>query len=237
MKRIRTTVQDGSIRDPAEWSLSSKPTGNPMTSQVELTAAILRPALALILASMVVMGSPGASTISVTAVGAAFGVRRSLRYAGGLVVGTTVVLFAVAAGVVALVLAIPLGARVIGAVSAGYMLYLACRIAAAPPLNSQGRQAAVPPFTGGLLLAIANPKAYLAIAAVFAGTTVIVGDHSLDAVVKTALLSVMIVIIHVCWLLAGASLSRVLHDPVSSRLINIALAAILVVMTVVSFIG
>jgi threonine/homoserine/homoserine lactone efflux protein len=208
-----------------------------MTVQVGLMPAIWRPLVALILASAVIMGSPGPSTISVTAVGAAFGVRRSLRYACGLIAGTTAVLLAVAIGVVALVLSIPLGARVLGTISATYMLYLAYRIATAPPLGSQSGHIAAPAFVGGLLLAIANPKAYLAIAAVFAGTTIIVGDHGLDAVVKTALLSVMIVIIHICWLLAGASLSRVLHDPVSSRLVNVSLAAVLVTVTLLTLIG
>ncbi|MFI4986204.1 MAG: LysE family translocator [Alphaproteobacteria bacterium] len=198
---------------------------------------IWRPLTALILASVVIMGSPGPSTISATAVGAAFGVRRSLKYACGLIVGTMAVLFAVAIGVVALVLSVPQGARVLGAVSTAYILCLAFKIATAPPLESQSGHVAAPAFVGGFLLAIANPKAYLAIAAVFAGTTVIVEDHGLDAVVKTALLSVMIVIIHMCWLLAGASLSRVLHDPASSRLINVSLAAVLVTMTLVAFIS
>ncbi len=38
-------------------------------------------------------------------------------------------------------------------------------------------------------------------------------DGVLDATVKIVLLGVMIVVIHMCWLLAGASLSRVLQDP------------------------
>ena len=41
--------------------------------------------LTLILASAIVMGSPGPSTMSATAVGAAYGFRRSLRYAYGLI--------------------------------------------------------------------------------------------------------------------------------------------------------
>jgi len=45
--------------------------------------------LTLILAALVVMGSPGPSTMSVTAVGAAFGFRRALAYLAGLVLGTT----------------------------------------------------------------------------------------------------------------------------------------------------
>ena len=207
-----------------------------MTSQVALMSGIWRPLMGLILASVVIMGSPGPSTVSATAMGAAFGVRLSLKYVCGLITGTICVLLAVSAGVVALMLSIPLGARVLGGISAIYIAYMAFKIATAPPLESRGGHASVPAFVGGFLLAIANPKAYLAIAAVFAGTTIVVDHPGLDAVVKITLLGVMIVIIHICWLLAGASLSRVLHDPVSSRLVNVSLAAILVTTTWVTFI-
>jgi len=198
---------------------------------------IWRPVMALILASVVIMGSPGPSTMSATAVGAAYGFRRSLMYAGGLIFGTTAVLLAVAVGVVTVLLSIPHGAPVLLSASAIYILYLAFRIATAPPLAGQRDQVAAPAFAGGFLLAIANPKAYLAIAAVFAGTTILGDDHALDAVVKVALLSAMIVIIHLFWLSAGASLSRVLRDPISSRIVNVVLAVCLVVTTVIAVLG
>lgn len=189
-----------------------------------------RPLTALLLASAVVMGSPGPSTISLTAVGASFGIRRSLPYAGGLITGTVAVLLAVAAGVVALVTSIPHGALVLGVLSAVYILYLAFKIANAPPLGGRGGSATAPGFLGGLGLAIANPKAYVAIAAIFAA------DPGLDAVMKTTMLSGMVVLIHFCWLLAGVSLSRWLHDPMAARIINLAMAAALVAVTVMAFV-
>jgi threonine/homoserine/homoserine lactone efflux protein len=207
-----------------------------MPSQAVLTSGLWRPLLALVLAAAVIMGSPGPSTVSVTAVGAAFGVRRSLAYAGGLIAGTITVLFAVALGVVALVLALPQGGRVFGVVSAAYILYLAFRIATAPPLDSATGARAAPSFLAGFLLAIANPKAYLAIAAVFAGATV-AAHPGLDAAIKLAVLSAMIVLIHLAWLLAGVSLSRVLHDPLLSRLVNVALAVLLVAMTAMALLS
>ena len=208
-----------------------------MTSQLASSPAIWRPLIALILAAVVVMGSPGPSTISATAMGAAFGFRRSLKYVCGLIAGTTAVLLAVSVGVVALLFSIPEGARALNAVSAAYILFLAYKIATAPPLESRGGEGRAPAFLGGLLLAIANPKAYLAIAAVFAGATLFADDRGRDAIVKTAVLAAMIVIIHIVWLLAGASLSRVLRDPVRSRLVNVALAAALVATTLVALIG
>jgi threonine/homoserine/homoserine lactone efflux protein len=67
-----------------------------MTDHLPALAELWRPLLSLILASAAVMGSPGPSTVSVTAVGAAFGFRRSLGYMAGLVLGTMAVLLAVA---------------------------------------------------------------------------------------------------------------------------------------------
>jgi len=205
-----------------------------MTGPTIFHYEILRPALTLIMGSIVIMGSPGPSTMSATAVAAAYGFRRSLAYASGLILGTIAVLIAVAVGVVTILLSIPLGASALIAISALYILYLAFRIATAPPLGAGRAQIAAPAFVGGFLLALANPKAYLAIAAVFAGTTLIGGSRVLDAAAKTALLSVMIVVIHLSWLAAGASLSRLLQDPTSSRIVNVALAAMLVATTAIA---
>src|SRR5437016_6742994 len=55
--------------------------------------------VSLIGASLAIMGSPGPSTISLTAAASAHGVRKSLRYMAGLVVGTMAVLVAVATGI------------------------------------------------------------------------------------------------------------------------------------------
>jgi threonine/homoserine/homoserine lactone efflux protein len=178
----------------------------------------------LVLAAAVVMGSPGPSTMSITAAGAAFGLRRSLGYLAGLVLGTTAVLMAVAVGLLALLLSLPWLAPGLLAASGIYILYLAFRIATAPPLSRQARPVAAPSLAGGFFLAIANPKAYAAIAAVFAGA-------NLEPVPKILVLCLMIILIHLVWLLAGASLSRVLHDPRRGRIANILFAAILIATT------
>ncbi len=193
-----------------------------------------RSLVALILASLIVMGSPGPSTMSVTAVGAAFGLRQSLAYLSGAILGTTAVLSAVAVGVVSILLSLPWLAPGLLALSAIYIAYLAFRIATAPPLAGQDDHACAPSFAGGFFLAIANPKAYMAIAAVFAGTTLAIESPMIEAALKSAVLTVMIVVIHVCWLLAGASLARVLRHPTISRIVNVLFAAILIVTTVLA---
>ncbi len=202
----------------------------PMTSEFWSQLA------SLILASLVVMGSPGPSTMSVTAIGAAFGFRRSLAYLGGIMLGTTIVLLAVAAGVVAMLLSLPWLSPVLLGISAAYILYLAYKIGTAAPLSRQDRPAKAPSFAGGLVLALANPKAYLAIAAVFAANRLALGSPGAEAAAKIAVLTAMIVVIHLVWLGAGVSLSRLLHNPTSSRIVNLGFAAVLVATTALAII-
>ncbi|MBP0579680.1 LysE family translocator [Labrys sp. LIt4] len=189
--------------------------------------------MTVVLTALVVMGSPGPSTISATATGAAYGFRRSLLYVCGLISGTGAVLVAVAFGVVSVLLSIPYGAPALLVASGAYIAYLAYRIATAPPLAAQAqRTAAAPAFTGGFLLAIANPKAYLALAAVFASTNILRENPTLDAGIKVVLLGLMIVAIHLLWLTIGVSLARLLRNPKISRCLNVLMAALLLATTV-----
>jgi threonine/homoserine/homoserine lactone efflux protein len=187
----------------------------------------------LLLASLAVMGSPGPTTMSLVAVGSAFGVRRCLPYLAGIVLGTTAVLLAVATGVTAVLLAVPAIGSVLTAVAVVYIFWLAYHIATAPPLSEQPAAAGVPSVLGGAFLGIANPKAWIAIAAVFASAT-LSPDAGADAAGKLALLTAMIVVIHVGWLLVGASIAPLLRNRRWSRVINGTLAAALVVATVLA---
>lgn len=198
------------------------------------SAEVWRALLGLVLTSLVVMGSPGPSTMSVTTVGAAFGLRRSLGYLSGLVLGTSGVLLAVAAGVVTILLSVPRLGPILVFASAGYMLYLAFKIATAPPLSQQDSSARAPSLAEGFLLAIANPKAYVAITAVFAGAALGLQSAMLEATLKTATLVLMIVLIHVSWLLVGTAFARMLSRPRASRIANIVFALILVATTAIT---
>lgn len=185
---------------------------------------------ALVLTSLAIMGSPGPATISLTGSGIAFGVRRSGRYLAGIVLGTIVVLLAVAVGVTGALLAIPAARPVLIAAAVGYILYLAFHIATAPPLGAASDAAVAPSLRGGLLLGIANPKAWVAIGAVFVSVR-LSGHAAVDSGLKTSVLVVMIVIINAGWLAAGASLAPILRDPARSRRANRMLAAALIIST------
>src|SRR3977135_2820902 len=92
------------------------------------------------------------AAISLVAAGSAYGVRRSLAYLVGIVVGTTLVLVAVAAGITAALSAVPATESVLIGISAAYILWLAYHIATAPPLSEQTTRSDAPSLFGGALL-------------------------------------------------------------------------------------
>jgi threonine/homoserine/homoserine lactone efflux protein len=185
---------------------------------------------ALIVASLAIMGSPGPATISLTAAVSAFGVRRSLGYLVGIILGTALVLVTVATGITAALLAVPALRVALIAVAGAYILWLAYRVATAPPLESREERTRAPSVGAGVLLGFANPKAWVAIGAVFTSTR-LAGGTTADAAGKVVVLSLMIVVIMTGWLILGASFAPILRHPIRARILNVCLAIALVSAT------
>ena len=183
---------------------------------------------AFLLAAVALAGSPGPATLSLTATGAAFGARRGAAYLAGIVIGMVAVMAIVASGLVGLLLAVPGATPVVTVLAAAYFLYLAWRIATAPPLAADTAERRTPTFAGGLLLSLINPKGYAAMAALFSGFVLVQERLALDVAVKMAVLVLIITAVNVAWLLAGAALTRFFRDPRTNRAINVAFAVLLV---------
>ncbi len=181
----------------------------------------------LVLISLAIMGGPGPATISLVAAGLVRGVRRSFPYLFGIIVGTTLVLVAVATGITAALLAVPTVGSVLIWISVAYFLWLAYHIATAPPLSKLTGASNAFSLMGGAILGIANPKAWVAIAAVFASVHLADAPTN-DAGAKIVVLTVMIIVICATWLVAGRSIAPLLRDPRRARLVNAALAVGLV---------
>jgi threonine/homoserine/homoserine lactone efflux protein len=188
-------------------------------------------ALGLVVTGLVVMGSPGPSTVSLVAVSAAYGVRQAVAYGAGLVLGTTAVLLAVAAGVTAVLSALPTVRWFLLVLAAVYVLWLAVRLARSSTLDGHGTAGGRPSVRGGLLLGALNPKAWVAIGAVFLSAHV-ADPPVVDAAVKAAVLTVLIVVVHGGWLAAGRMLAQALRTPRRARTVNVALAVLLVLAMV-----
>ena len=189
-----------------------------------------------LLAALALAGSPGPATLSLTATGAAFGAGRGTAYLAGIVVGMVAVMAAVAAGLVGLLMAVPGMTPVVMVLAAAYFLYLAWRIAMAPPLTDDHAERRAPTFIAGLALSLVNPKGYAAMAALYSGFVLVPDRMGADVAVKMAVLTVIIIAVNVAWLLAGAGLTRFFRDPRSNRLINVAFAVLLVASVVLAFV-
>jgi threonine/homoserine/homoserine lactone efflux protein len=185
--------------------------------------------LSFLLSALALTGSPGPNTLSVAAVGASFGRSRGFAYMLGLNVGMVGVIAIVATGVAAAVFAVPGLAPVVTALAVAYFLYLAYRIATAPPLATASASVRPPRWYEGAGLSLVNPKAYAAMAAVFSGHVLVADSPVADALVKTALLLPLICAVNLAWLLIGAAITRRLQDPAAARRINAVFAALLLI--------
>ena len=193
--------------------------------------------IVLWLAALPLMGSPGPATLSLAAIGAAFGARDGVPYLAGILVGTFGVLLLIATGVTGLILAKPVLVTLVTSLAAVYILYLAYRIAAAPVIAKENGEANTPSFSGGFVLAIANPKAFAAIGAVYSGNSLFQNALMIDAIAKIAALSLVIVAVNVSWLVFGSILSSVLRDPKTGRIANIIFAIMLVASVAIAMLG
>ncbi|ACP24267.1 hypothetical protein NGR_c04710 [Sinorhizobium fredii NGR234] len=116
-----------------------------------------------------------------------------------------------------------MAATVIGGL---YMLYLALRIATAPPVAAeQGTH--LPSFLGGFVLAIANPKAYAAIGSLYVGSLVDAQQGTRAAVGSVVVLAFVAVALNTTWLAFGAAIAAVLRDPRKARIANLVFALLL----------
>ena len=183
--------------------------------------------LGFLLAGVALAGSPGPATLSLAAAGAAFGVRRALAYMAGLVIGLIAVMGITATGVVGLLLALPGAAPAVTLLAAGYFIYLAFKIATAPPLDDGEPERRPPSFAGGVFLSLVNPKGYAAMAALFSGFALIRAHLAWDVTVKMILLVAIILAVDIAWLFAGAAMTRFFREPRLNRAVNLAFAGLL----------
>lgn len=181
-----------------------------------------------VLAGVALTGSPGPANLGLSASAAAFGVRRSLALSAGILVGVLVVMIVTGAGLTGLVLAQPGLGPAVTMLGAAYMLYLAWRIATAPP-PVEGRLHGRPPgFVAGLFLGFGNPKTYAAMAALFSGFALVPDRGLADAAAKTAVLTGIVVAMNLTWLVIGWAMTRAMRTAARARAINIAFAVLLV---------
>ena len=176
--------------------------------------------------------TPGPNNVLLWTSGAAFGVRRTVPHIVGTAVGIGLMALAVAAGLGALVTALPpiaFGMKVAGS---AYLLYLAAQI-----LRMHGAMATVIArplgLVGGAAFQVINPKAW--IFALVAMTTFRPGDLPVlgGSLLVALTMAAVTVPTAALWAAAGGPINRLMAGEGTGRLVN-GFLALLVAATAVS---
>lgn len=207
---------------------ADKPRKPNRSAEIASLNAVYDNLLSLWLAALPLMGGPGPVTLSMAAIGSTYGVKRGLLYYTGVCLGTSTVLIVIATGITSMILLVPGLTTLITLLAAGYILYLAWRIATAPLASGDQQDSCAPSLISGYLFAIANPKAYAAIGAIYSSQTVVADDLSLDTAIKISALLLVIYSVNAIWLASGELLSALLRGDTTGRVINIVFALLLV---------
>src|SRR5450631_4293628 len=125
------------------------------------------------------LGSPGPGIAALLAVGRVEG-WRGLRFYAGLQLGLAIAFGATAVGLLSLLEAVPFAASALTLVSAGYLIYLAFQIATVPVGSTLHSAQTRSSLRSGIVLGIANPKAYAAFASLLASQTLVEHDRQVD---------------------------------------------------------
>lgn len=193
--------------------------------------------LTFLLACVLLVGTPGPGVLSLAGVGAAYGARDGTRYMGGLWLGNMLVAIAVISGLAAVMLAEPRIRTVLALASAGYLLWLAYKIAFAGARLAFIERPAPPGIRGGVLLQVINPKAYVVSTAIFANFSFFADRPGLEIALKLLMFNGVWLVAHVVWLWFGITIRRLELPPRRQRVINIVMAAAMLGVVVLALWG
>ena len=180
--------------------------------------------------SFLMFATPGPGVLSLAGIGAAFGWRQGFLYMAGLFVGHVLVSLAVITGLSAIILAEPVVRTILLFCSAGYLGYLAFRIALAGSKIAFIEILRAPGFVSGMSLQFINPKAYAVHTTFFTGFAFYPGSFTIEMIIKLMIIVPTWLLLHTVWLYAGYRLHELQLSSKVQNWINILMALCLCVV-------
>ena len=174
--------------------------------------------------SFLMFVTPGPGVLSLAGVGAAFGWRQGFVYMAGLFVGHVLVSLAVITGLATIILAEPIVRTILLFCSAGYLSYLALRIALAGSKIGFIEMLKAPGFVAGMSLQFINPKAYAVHTTFFTGFAFYPSSFAVEMSVKLMIIVPTWLLLHTLWLYAGYRLHELQLSSKVQKWINIFMA-------------
>jgi len=188
--------------------------------------------LAFVGFAIVLAATPGPSNTLLTATGARVGVVRGLPALLGVAVGMAVLMFVVAFGVGAIILANPLILMVVKWIGAAVLCWLAWQIATSRH-TSTDETARPLGFPGMIAFQWVNPKSWLAVTS---GAATFLNAGQSGPLVQALMLAIIfgLVSLPCCfvWLAFGAVVQRALRSERAIRIFNIAMGLVLALSVV-----
>jgi threonine/homoserine/homoserine lactone efflux protein len=184
-------------------------------------------AVAFLIFGVVAAVTPGPSNVMLTAAGANAGVWRGLPCLLGVTLGMGLMMFLVPLGLGSVVLAHPLALRALNWGGAGFLLWLAWKIATSRSLDATASGDPVG-FIGGAGFQWVNPKSWLVTASA-AGTFLHAdaGSPLAQAAALGGLFALAVLPSGFVWLAFGATVHHVLGSPRRLRVFNVAMGVLL----------
>ncbi|MCJ8141317.1 LysE family translocator [Ancylobacter sp. A5.8] len=180
--------------------------------------------------------TPGPNNMISAGSGAAFGFRRTLPQIWGVAVGFTVMVMAVGLGLGAIFTALPFLHSALKIAGAGYLLFLAWKIANAG--GTAGGTALEKPFTllQSALFQWVNPKAWTIALSIVPAFTTIGGDLVTEVVVIAVVCGIVTLPALALWAGFGVMLARAFSEPRQQRIVNRSMAALVAASVVMLFV-
>jgi threonine/homoserine/homoserine lactone efflux protein len=171
--------------------------------------------------------TPGPSNVMLTVTGALVGVARGLPCLLGVASGMALMMFVVAFGVGAIVVAHPLVLIAAKWSGAAFLLWLAWKIANAPPGSASGEGENAIGFAGAFAFQWLNPKSWLV--SISASGTYLRPDG--PALIQAAWIAGLFFLVAIAsgfaWLAFGTAMRRLLKSPRLQKAFNWGMAALL----------
>ncbi len=182
---------------------------------------------ALAIFSFVSAVTPGPNNFFVLNASVTFGWRRARPAWFGVCTGFVLMLIAVGAGLRELFIAYPASYLVLKVCSVAYLLYLAWRVATAPPPEDNTDHSHAVSFKQMVLFQWVNPKAWAMGLTAFAAYTPPSPSFAVVLLVACVFGAITFPSVGV-WVLLGMQIRKIINAPRKMRIFNISMAVLLI---------
>lgn len=183
---------------------------------------ILLGPVALYIMSMTL--TPGPNNLMLTASGANYGFRRTMPHMLGIIGGCFFLFAGIALGLGVLFERFPVVQIALRWVGSAYLLYLAWKIATAPPPNLQEARSGSPlTFWQAAMFQFANPKAWVMGLALMAGFLPESGQPVVNALVLAGFAELVALPCIALWAAFGTAIGQWIKSDAAWRVFNIAM--------------